>query len=103
LCQAFGVESLEELRVSICGPGCYAVRCTRKSLTYNNAAVQDVFNCMCLSEGVYKVVDYGVDKAAEILAAIMEGFPPGLVNLRRVHWSQAYAQHRFVPLFWCSL
>lgn len=57
-------------------------------------AVQDVFNCMCLSEGVYKVVDYGEAKAAEILAAIIEGFPPGLVSLKRVQWSQPYAQHR---------
>ena len=56
--------------------------------------LQDVFNCMCLSEGVYKVVDFGVDKAAEILAAIIEGFPPGLVTLKRVEWSQPDAQHR---------
>jgi hypothetical protein len=50
---------------------------------------------MCLSESVYKVVDYGVDKATEILRAIMEGFPPGLVSLKRVQWSQPYAQHRY--------
>ncbi len=55
---------------------------------------QDVFNCMCLSEGVYKVVDYGEERAAEILTAIMEGFPPGLVTMKRVEWSQPDAQHR---------
>jgi hypothetical protein len=50
---------------------------------------------MCLSEGVYKVVDFGVEKAAEILAAIIEGFPPGLVTLKRVEWSQPGAHHRW--------
>ncbi|CAL8465334.1 g4869 [Coccomyxa elongata] len=51
---------------------------------------------MCLSEGVYKVVDYGEERAAEILTAIMEGFPPGLVTMKRVEWSQPDAQHRSV-------
>ncbi len=57
-------------------------------------ALQDVFNCMCLSEGVYKVVDYGEEKATEILGAILEGFPPGLVSLKRVEWSRPDSNHR---------
>ncbi len=28
-------------------------------------ALQDAFNCMCLSEGVYKFVGYGGEKASE--------------------------------------
>ena len=56
--------------------------------------LQDVFNCMCLSEGVYKVVDYGEEKATEILGAILEGFPPGLVSLKRVEWSRPDSSHR---------
>ena len=57
--------------------------------------LQDVFNCMCLSEGVYKVVDYGEEKATEILRAILEGFPPGLVSLKRVEWSRPDSGHRY--------
>ncbi len=49
---------------------------------------------MCLSEAVYKVVDYGEERASEILAAIIAGFPPGMVSIRRVEWSQPDAQHR---------
>ena len=56
--------------------------------------MQDVFNCMCLSEGAYKVVDYGEEKATEILGAILEGFPPGLVSLKRVEWSRPDSHHR---------
>ena len=56
--------------------------------------LQDVFNCMCLSEGVYKVVDYGEEKATQILGAILEGFPPGLVSLKRVEWSRPDSNHR---------
>ena len=43
---------------------------------------------MCLSEGAYKVVDYGEEKATEILGAILEGFPPGLVSVKRLEWSR---------------
>ena len=49
---------------------------------------------MCLSEGVYKVVDYGEEKATQILGAILEGFPPGLVSLKRVEWSRPDSEHR---------
>ena len=49
---------------------------------------------MCLSEGVYKVVDYGEEKATQILGAILEGFPPGLVSLKRVEWSRPDSNHR---------
>ena len=59
-------------------------------------ALQDVFNCMCLSEGVYKVVDFGEEKATEILGAILEGFPPGLVSLKRVEWSRSDSNQRQV-------
>lgn len=52
---------------------------------------------MCLAEAVYKVVDYGEERAAEILAAIIDGFPPGMVSIRRVEWSQPDAQHRSAP------
>ena len=49
---------------------------------------------MCLSEGVYKVVDYGEEQATQILGAILEGFPPGLVSLKHVEWSRPDSNHR---------
>ena len=52
---------------------------------------------MCLSEAVYKVVDYGEQGATEILAAIIGGFPPGMVSIARVEWSRPDAQHRCAP------
>lgn len=52
---------------------------------------------MCLSEGAYKVVDFGEEKATEILGAILEGFPPGLVSLKRVEWSRPDSNHRQAP------
>ena len=65
--------------------------------------LQDVFNCMCLSEGVYKVVDFGEERATEILGAILEGFPPGLVSLKRVEWSRPDSNHRQAPEALCSV
>ena len=109
LCKAFGVASLEELRVTsptlLPWPHmhCHHVCKRQNSLLDTRKAscvmivgtlAQDVFNCMCLSEGVYKVVDYGVERAAEILTAIIEGFPPGLVTIKRVEWSLPDAEHR---------
>ena len=113
LCRAFGVESLAHLRVSYdmrhlpiqspafsassslfalpqqIGDGLNAALLSKRTVIS-----QDVFNCMCLSEGVYKVVDYGEEKATQILGAILEGFPPGLVSLKHVEWSRPDSNHR---------
>lgn len=108
LCRAFGVESLTRLRVCSMARAAYTleppttpapVRSGDLTLQDRDVApvhcnLQDVFNCMCLSEGVYKVVDFGEDKATEILGAILEGFPPGLVSLKRVEWSRPDSNHR---------
>ena len=116
LCRAFGVESLAHLRVSyvkrhlpIQSPALFAssslIVLPQQICDGLNTALlperivilQDVFNCMCLSEGVYKVVDYGEEKATQILGAILEGFPPGLVSLKHVEWSRPDSNHRQGP------
>jgi hypothetical protein len=52
---------------------------------------------MVLSEAVYKAVDYGDAGAADMLAAIVRSFPPSLLGIQRVQWTQPQAHHRRAP------
>lgn len=57
--------------------------------------LQDLLNCLLLSEASYKVVDLGVEGATEVLGRMKETFPDHAVTVSRVQWSLSSVFHRF--------
>ncbi|KAK9820296.1 hypothetical protein WJX72_008693 [[Myrmecia] bisecta] len=62
----------------------------------NLQALQDVLNCLVLSEVVYKVVDLGEEAAAASVTQLRQDFPPGLVSVQHLQWSLPHVGHRYL-------
>lgn len=58
--------------------------------------MQDLMNCLVVSEGAYKVVDMGRTAASEMVQRIRSQFPPTLATIQRVQWSLPSVYHRCV-------
>ena len=56
--------------------------------------MQDLLNCLILSESAYKVVDMGAVNASKLVMRMEKSFPPGLVTIRRMQWSLDSVNHR---------
>lgn len=69
-CRQLGVESLSEL--------------------------QDLLNCVILSEHVYKIVDHSQETSVSLINGVKAQFPPHLATLRGVQWAQPHVRHRFL-------
>ena len=63
--------------------------------------LQDVLNCLLLSETVYRVHDHSNTEVARIFDSLRQDFPPSLLTLQRLQWSQPTVAHRWVLLL-CS-
>ena len=56
--------------------------------------LQDLLNCLVLSETAYKVVDMGRSRATEMISRIKHTFPDGAVTVEHVQWSLPSVFHR---------
>eukprot|EP00884_Botryococcus_braunii_P022747 jgi/Botrbrau1/9156/Bobra.160_3s0028.1 len=59
-------------------------------------AVQDVLNCLVLSEVAYRVLDQGPAQVPRILTERKQQFPAGLITLQAVQCSLPHVQHRYL-------
>ena len=57
--------------------------------------LQDLLNCLVLSETSYKVADMGRRRATEMINRIRQTFPQGIITTERVQWSLSSVFHRF--------
>ena len=57
--------------------------------------MQDLLNCLVLSETSYKVVDMGRKRATEMINRIRQTFPQGAITTERVQWSLPSVFHRY--------
>lgn len=56
--------------------------------------MQDLLNCLILSECVYKVHDLGPDDAVKTMKTIQETFPAGLMTVQGLQCSLSHVHHR---------
>ena len=60
------------------------------------ACLQDLANCITLSECVYKAVDFPIVEAVHKLNEVKLCFPGPLVSLSSVQWSLPHVRHRYM-------
>jgi hypothetical protein len=58
--------------------------------------LQDLMNCIILSEHVYKIVDHSTETSVGLINGVKAEFPPHLVTLKSVQWAQPHVKHRFL-------
>lgn len=63
------------------------------------SVMQDLLNCLVLSETSYKVVDMGRKRATEMINRIRQTFPQGAITTERVQWSLPSVFHRYRAAF----
>jgi len=58
--------------------------------------LQDLINCLVLSECVYKCVGRPEEEAFQAMSELKSSFPPGLVTIRNAQFSNEHTLHRFM-------
>lgn len=58
--------------------------------------LQDLVNCLVLSECVYKCVGRPEEEAFLAMSELKSRFPPGLVTIRHAQFSNTHTAHRFM-------
>jgi hypothetical protein len=56
--------------------------------------MQDILNCMLLSESVYKAYESGPEAAAQAFRDFQQGFAPGLITVHSLQCSLPHVQQR---------